>query len=247
MDNGVIWRLVIVAICSYLIGNFNSAITISKLKGGDVRKMGSGNPGTMNMSRNYGLKIGLLVFFLDVLKGVIPAFIAGIWFSHLSSVSPLSQPIHILARLCAGFFAVIGHVFPAFYKFKGGKGIATTLGALFVSEWWFVWVAGFFAIVYIFVTKMGAMGSFIATAPTAIFTSIKLYFNYYQPLVNCGGTIVYYVWCNIFIIGFIALTWFAHRENIKRLLYGEEHDTAWLQMIKDKKLKKKYLKENVGK
>ena len=71
-----IFILVIFAIGSYLFGNVNWAIIISKTKNKDIRKMGSGNPGTLNMSRNLGLKFGLLTFFLDIMKGVLPTLIA---------------------------------------------------------------------------------------------------------------------------------------------------------------------------
>ena len=240
------WRYVIVAVCAYLVGNFNSAITISKLKHKDIREMGSGNPGTMNMSRNFGLKIGLLVFALDVLKGILPTLVAGIVFSFFKSDFK-GQPIVEFARLVAAFFAVLGHVFPAFYKFKGGKGIATTIGALFVCEWYFILIFGACAIAYIFVTKMGAMGSFIATAPTAIFASIRLYYDYYVPALSLGIDNTCFILCNVFLLAIISLTWIAHRENIKRLLWGEEHDTNWLQMIKDAKLKSKYKKQKVDK
>ena len=74
MTNWII--LVIMAIASYLLGNINNAVMISKFKKSDIRKMGSGNPGTLNMSRNFGLKLGLLVFFLDILKGAIPTLVA---------------------------------------------------------------------------------------------------------------------------------------------------------------------------
>jgi len=69
------WVLLLLALGSYLIGCFNNAIMISKLKKSDVRKLGSGNPGTLNMSRNFGLKLGLLTLFLDMLKGVIPTLV----------------------------------------------------------------------------------------------------------------------------------------------------------------------------
>ena len=74
--------LVIFAVFSYFIGNINWAIFISKLKKTDIRTMGSGNPGTLNMSRNFGLKLGLLTFFLDILKGAIPTLVAFFFFKN---------------------------------------------------------------------------------------------------------------------------------------------------------------------
>ncbi len=240
------WKFLIVAVFSYLFGNFNSAITISRLKKQDIRGIGSGNPGTMNMSRNFGLKIGLLVFVLDVLKGVIPTLTAKLVFVALYGETFSGQPIGVAAELVAGFFVVFGHVFPAAYRFKGGKGIASTIGVLAVCNFRFSLISCACALAFIFITRMGAVGSFIATAPTAIASCVRLYYDYYVVEIQSGINTGYYVMSCVLLFAIIALTWIAHRENIKRLLSCEEHDTNWLQMLKDLILKKKIKKQKSG-
>ena len=127
------WQFLLLAIGSYLMGNINFAIIISKLKKKDIRTLGSGNPGTLNMSRNFGLKIGLLTLVLDIFKGAIPTFIGFIIYRNTYFVGT-SLSIELLAKVGCGFFAVLGHVFPVFMKFKGGKGIATTIGVFAVCN-----------------------------------------------------------------------------------------------------------------
>lgn len=238
------WQFLILAICSYLIGNVNFAIIISKLKGNDIRKVGSGNPGTLNMSRTFGLKIGLLVLVLDILKGVVPTLIGyllynGYYFNHTT------LPISLIAKVLCGFFAVLGHVFPAFMKFKGGKGIATTIGVFAVCNIWVALISGALAIGFIMMTEVGSMGSFIATTPGAIATCLSVYKNYILASSITEGQIVAASITNLLVVGIIFLTWYAHRQNIRRLLAGKEHPTNWLQMLKEARIKKKANKDKI--
>ena len=233
------WAFALIAVVSYLFGNVNTAILISKAMKRDIRKEGSGNPGTMNMSRVFGVKIGLLVLVLDILKGVIPTLISGLFFGD-ALVEGTTLPVSLLARYCAGFFVVLGHIFPVFYKFKGGKGIASTIGVFLVTEWYIAVIFGVVALLFIFITRIGSMGSFLATTPPAIYACIDIYNRYYKLAEDVNNVyIAYFIVINLFILGIVVLTWFAHRQNIERLLSGDEHPTNWLQMIKDLKLKKK--------
>ncbi|MGN1208321.1 MAG: glycerol-3-phosphate acyltransferase, partial [Christensenellales bacterium] len=106
----------------YLIGNISFARMLSKKMHNDITKLGSGNPGTMNMARNFGFGIGLLNLVLDIAKSVIPClcalFVAKAYFPHLTNILVYST----------GFAIMIGNMFPVFYKFKGGKGVAVVLG-----------------------------------------------------------------------------------------------------------------------
>ena len=103
--------LVIFAIGSYFFGNINWALIISKIKKTDIRKLGSGNPGTLNMSRNLGLKAGLLTFFLDIMKGVLPTLIAFFVFRKQYFKYSSFQIVDFAIFLC-GFCAVLGHIYP---------------------------------------------------------------------------------------------------------------------------------------
>ncbi len=243
--------LAIFAVCSYLFGNINWAIIISKLKKMDIRKLGSGNPGTLNMSRNLGLGIGLLTFFLDVMKGVVPVlvvyFITRNRFFHGTIFCVSDFGIY----LC-GLSVVLGHIYPVFFKFKGGKGIASTIGVFLVCssvcgwEWSIVaFMAIVAATVFIYLTEFGAMGSFIAITPPAIGCSIRLFLTYAN--VSDSAVMVFHVVTNLVIFAICLFTWFAHRHNIKRMLAGEEHPTSIKEMVVKMKAKKaaaKALEEN---
>ncbi len=238
------WILIILAVGSYLIGCFNNAIMISKLKKSDIRQVGSGNPGTLNMSRNFGLKFGLLTLFLDMLKGLIPAII-GFFVLRGRQLTTVEFDLGDLGIYLCGFFAVLGHIYPVFYKFKGGKGIATTIGVFLASsiltgwEWFVVELMSLTAaVLFIYFTEYGAMGSFIAITPPAVGASIRLFLLYGMA----SDIVPFYITANMLIFGICFITWFAHRKNIERMLAGEEHPTSIREMIvkmREKKAAKK--------
>ena len=232
------WQFLLLAIGSYLMGNINFAIIISKLKKSDIRKLGSGNPGTLNMSRNFGLGIGVLTLVLDIIKGALPTFIGYIIYKDMYFVGT-SLPINQIAMVGCGFFAVLGHIFPVFMKFKGGKGIATTIGVFAVCNPLVALISGALAIAFILITEIGAMGSFIATTPGAIVACYSVYKYYIQAQsITLLNSILAGI-TNLFIVSIILLTWYAHRKNINRMLTEEEHPTNWLQMIREAKIKRK--------
>lgn len=232
------WSFALLIIGAYLLGSVNNAIIYSRILGKDIRKLGSGNPGTMNVSRTLGLKAAVLILVLDICKGVIPTLIASLAFSdEVFEFSTL--PVREMAKYMAGFFVVLGHIFPCYYKFKGGKGIATTIGVFLVCDTFVAVIFAIVALLFILSTGIGSMGSFLATTPPAIFASLRIYTDYLEQEPVMEYRIIYLVFVNAFILGIVALTWIAHRQNIKRLLSGDEHPTEWLQMIKDIKLKKK--------
>lgn len=236
--------LIIFSVLSYLLGTMNWAVFISKLKKNDIRKLGSGNPGTLNMSRNFGLKIGLLTFFLDVMKGALPSLIAYFVFTQRGTFANTDFRVVDFAVYLCGACAVIGHVFPVWFKFKGGKGIATTIGVLVVCEC-SMWPAGIAvslmaivaAVVFIYFTEFGAMGSFIATVPSAVSGAIRLSLRY-GTIGHITSGLAYYIITNMFIFMVCFITWYAHKKNIKRMLAGEEHPTSIKEMVIKMKAKK---------
>ncbi len=234
--------LVVFAVCSYLFGNINWALIISKTKKTDIRNIGSGNPGTLNMSRTFGLKTGLLTFFLDVLKGALPTLIAFFVFKGKYFESSSFAVSDFAIYLC-GFSVVMGHIYPAALKFKGGKGIASTIGALVVCEsvhgfnWALIVIMALVcAVLFIYFTEFGAMGSFIAITPPAISGGIRLFLCYQH--INDGYTQVFYIVTSMLILLICFFTWFAHRKNIKRMLSGDEHPTSIKGMVVKARLKK---------
>ncbi len=240
--------LAIFAVVSYLIGSINWSIIISKSQKKDIRSMGSGNPGTLNMSRNFGLKFGLLTFLLDVLKGAVPTLVAFFVFKNYTFKNS-SYFVSDLAIYLIGFCVVIGHIYPIFLKFKGGKGIASTIGVLVVSlsvhgiGWASIAIMSLVAaVLFIYFTEFGAMGSFIAITPSAIGGSIRLFLEYSH--VRTDNTIIFYAVTNILIFLICFFTWFAHRKNIERMLAGDEHPTSIKGMVVKNKLDKLKKKEN---
>ena len=241
------WLLLIFGVASYLFGNINWALIISKLKKTDIRKLGSGNPGTLNMSRNLGLKIGLLTFFLDIMKGVIPSLVI-FFVSGERKFAGTEFIVADFAIFLCGFCAVLGHIYPIFLKFKGGKGIATTIGVFLVctSVYGWMWavitiMALVGAVLFIYFTEFGAMGSFVAITPPAVGSCIRLFLTYSKSTEVADTT--FHIFANMFIFAICFFTWLAHRRNIERMLAGEEHPTSIKEMVVKAKLKKAQAKQ----
>lgn len=238
--------LIICAILSYLIGSINWSIIISRSLNKDIRLLGSGNPGTLNMSRNFGLKFGLLTFLLDVLKGAIPTLVVFFIFRNFTFYNSVFV-VSDFAIYLVGLSVVLGHIYPIFLKFKGGKGIASTIGVLVVSlsvhglGWASIAIMSLVAaVVFIYFTEFGAMGSFIAITPSAIAGCIRLTLIYGKILGD--KTVLFHTVTCLFIFTICLLTWYAHRKNIERMLAGDEHPTSIKSMVvksKAEKLKKK--------
>ena len=229
------WQLIVIAAVCYLCGCFNFALIISRLKHRDITKMGSGNPGTMNMSREFGWKVGLTTFFFDALKAGFPCLVLHlIYKGYVFLGTEIS--VSDFMRYFGGLFVVIGHIYPFMLKGKGGKGIASTLGLFWVGlaceNAWFALIVFTFLIgiiLFIFVTEWGALGSLLGVTGLSIVQLVIFYLHYAKILVNA------YLVC-LFLIVFLinVLTWFAHRANLRRLFSGEEHRTSMKKIIKKK-------------
>lgn len=215
------------AVACYLIGCFNFAVLISKFKKTNIREMGSGNPGTMNMTRSLGLKFGALNFFCDLFKGGFPTLAAYFLFKNYY-FEGTEILVSDFSRYFFGVFVVLGHIFPVNMKFKGGKGIASTMGiflfGLPCDRWWYVFIVVAFLLgilLYIVFTEWGSMGSLIGVSALSIFQFVIFFVRYTDTPVNVWYV---FIFVNLFVLNF--LTWFAHRKNILRLFAGEEHRTV---------------------
>ena len=199
---------VIVAIIAYLIGSINFSIIISKkMAGFDVREKGSGNAGTTNMLRSVGKRAAALTLLCDVLKGIISigiAILAGILVKNLDKA--------LLVQLSA-ITVVLGHTFPIFFEFKGGKGVATSLGVLLMVNWQIGLICLVFAVALIALTRMVSLGSVGA----AILYPVLVMFIHTNYTVSEGSGYL------IFSIVLAILVAFNHRANIKRLMNGTEN------------------------
>ena len=202
---------IIIAIVAYLIGSVSFSVIFSKkFAGFDVREKGSKNAGTTNVLRTVGKKAAVLTLLCDVLKGVVAvliAFLIGLWVEGVNRA---------LLLQIAGICVVLGHLFPIFFKFKGGKGVATSLGVLLTINWQIGLICLVFAIVIMALTKMVSLGSIMAAILFPVLT-IFIGQNYLVPDAN-------YV---VFGIILAALVVFLHRTNIQRILEGKENKLSF--------------------
>ncbi len=207
---------IIIAIIAYLIGSINFSILISKKKAGyDIRQKGSGNAGTTNMLRNLGKKYAAITLICDVLKGVVAIGIAIIVGNILGDTNKA-----LLVQI-AGVAVVIGHTFPIFFGFKGGKGVATSLGILLMTNWQLGLICLVFALVLMALTRVVSMGSIAAAILYPILTLFVGGGHYIVESSGLGnGYFIYSVILAVIVI-------FNHRENIKRILSGTENKISF--------------------
>ena len=207
---------IIMAIIAYLIGSINFSIIISKkMAGFDVREKGSGNAGTTNMLRSVGKKAAAITLVCDILKGVVSIVIAII-------IGNISKNLdkELLLQI-AGIAVVLGHTFPIFFGFKGGKGVATSLGVLLMSNWQIGLICLIFALVLMALTRMVSLGS---CAAAVLFPVLTLFINqHYTVLTEGKNGNVYFVYSVILAI----IVLYNHRENIKRILSGTENKLSF--------------------
>ncbi len=207
---------IIVAVIAYLIGSINFSVLISKkMAGFDVREKGSGNAGTTNMLRSVGKKAAAITLICDILKGVVSIVIAII-------VGNIAKNLdrELLLQI-AGIAVVLGHTFPVFFGFKGGKGVATSLGVLLMSNWQIGLICLVFAVVLMALTRMVSLGS---CAAAVLFPVLTLFINqHYTVLTDGKSGRVYFVYSVILAI----IVLYNHRSNIKRILNGTENKLSF--------------------
>ena len=203
---------ILVAIIAYAIGSVNFSIIFSKkFAGFDVREKGSGNAGTTNMLRSVGKGLAALTLICDILKGVVSIVIAIIVGNIVKNLDR-----ELLLQI-AGIAVVIGHTFPIFFGFKGGKGVATSLGVLLMSNWQIGLICLVFALVLMALTRMVSLGS---CGAAVLFPVLTLFINqHYTVLTEGKSGRVYFVYS--IILAIIVL--YNHRSNIKRILNGTEN------------------------
>ena len=203
---------IIMAIIAYLIGSVNFSVIISKkVAGFDVREKGSGNAGTTNMLRAVGKKAAAVTLICDVLKGVIAIGIAIILGNIVKDINR-----ELLIQV-AGIAVVLGHTFPVFFGFKGGKGVATSLGILLLSNWQIGLICLVFGIVLIILTRMVSLGS---CAAAVLFPVLTLFINeHYTVLTEGKSGSTYFIYSVILAV----IVLYNHRSNIKRILSGTEN------------------------
>ena len=194
---------IIAIVIAYLIGSISFSVIFSKkFAGFDVREKGSKNAGTTNVLRTVGKRAAIITLVCDILKGVVAILIAIIISKIWNNVD-----IEILKYL-AGFFVVLGHTFPIFFEFKGGKGVATSLGVLLTLNYKIGLICLIFALIIMAFTKIVSIGSILAAVLYPILT------------IFMGETKFL---CIIISFLITSLVVFNHRENLKRLRNGTEN------------------------
>lgn len=197
----------------YLFGLFQTAYIYGKLHGIDIRNYGSGNAGTTNTLRVLGTKAGLIVLFGDIMKCILAVVITGLLFDK-------SHPEMLyLLKMYAAAGAILGHNFPFYLKFKGGKGIAATAGLILSFHPYLIPLGVVLFFGAFFITHYVSLGSLLVYAGFMIELVIlgqRGVFGMTQPLLN-----------EMYIIaaGLTVMAYYKHRENIKRLLSGTERKT----------------------
>ena len=202
---------IIMAIIAYLIGSVNFSVILSKkMAGFDVREKGSGNAGSTNMLRSVGKKAAAITLICDILKGVVSIGIAILLGNVIENMNR-----ELLLQI-AGIAVVTGHTFPIFFGFKGGKGIATSLGVLLTINWQIGLICLVFALILIALTKMVSVGSISAGILFPVLVAF-INQNYIVPTSNSNWSYL------IFSIIIALLVIFNHRANVQRILNGTEN------------------------
>ncbi len=207
----------LVALCAYLIGSVPFGLILTRLGGyGDIRDIGSGNIGATNVLRTGNKKLAIATLLLDTLKGVAAVLIAGAlvrWYlpdnlpeSCEGDCGEYVERVALTFMYLAGLFALLGHLFPVWLKFKGGKGVATTLGILIaIKPILGIAACGIWLLTAV-ITRYSSLSALVAVAAAAPLA----HFLYHDA--NLTG-----------LCGIVAtLVFFKHRANIQRLLSGEE-------------------------
>jgi glycerol-3-phosphate acyltransferase PlsY len=191
-------------IFAYLLGSIPTAVWYGKIfHGVDVRQHGSGNAGATNSLRTFGRKAGIIVLVIDFLKGFLAVLSAPFLFPDSYQYLPLIM----------GIVAVIGHLYPVFAQFRGGKGVATALGVIAASFPMTVIICILVFVIIVFLTKYVSLGSMVS----ALMFPLQIAFNVWN--INPNHDPYYLAFASVL---FLILV-FTHRHNIQRLMQGTEN------------------------
>ncbi len=221
MITDIIVRAILTASIAYLFGSISFAVIFTRMSSKeDIRQMGSGNAGFTNVLRSVGVVPAVFTLLFDFLKGVIAGFIGRWIFSTIATTdASLLAELTIYGGFIGGIFAIIGHMYPVYFGFKGGKGIVTAASMMAVTDWRvFLLILATFLIVFI-CSRIISLSSITCAALYGFYTFIISYFIEYSN----GTYPLRYVLLTSFLSFFLgAFVIIKHKENIKRLLKGEE-------------------------
>lgn len=212
---------IITAIASYLVGSINTSIILSKsIYGSDIRTSGSGNAGATNMLRTHGTGMAVATLICDILKGTLMVILAK-WLDNIFSVPPVDasfyEEAYIFGNLkyIAAIFVVLGHDFPIFFGFRGGKGVATSLGVVLALDPVCALFMLFSAILIMAVSRYVSLGSITAAALYPFIVFVKLLADNQNPAEHLSYIAMAFILAIILIL--------KHHSNIAKLLRGTEN------------------------
>lgn len=202
-----IWLPMLLCALSYLCGGVPYGYIVGKMRGVDVRTVGSGNIGATNVLRTLGVPAGVAVLLLDTLKGVLPVLAARWLLSSQSSVLVPTNPFVDWWIVAVGLFAVLGHTYTPFLGFNGGKGVATGLGVLFGLNWAVALLSFLLCVLAVWATRFVSVGSIVGALSALVL--IWLWPSEVLPT-------------RLFVTLAALLVVVRHRKNIERLRAGTE-------------------------
>lgn len=218
--------MLLAAIIAYLVGSISFAIIVTKwFTGKDIRTYGSGNAGATNVLRSQGKLPATLTFIGDLLKSMVSVWVGG-WLLQNLQLSPAtvaeagllmydSENLNLIGSYLAGVFCILGHLYPLFFGFRGGKGVMTTLGMMLILDWKSALILLGLFIAILLITRMVSVGSCVAAILLPVMTYVMRTFAYHQEWPTVA-------FCTV-VAGVIAVIILAkHRANIKRIFNGTE-------------------------
>ncbi|WP_412031628.1 glycerol-3-phosphate 1-O-acyltransferase PlsY [Metamycoplasma buccale] len=214
----VIWKYIyinlIIFIIGYLLGSINFGILFSRKQGKDIRTQGSGNAGATNVLRTYGIKIAIIVFVFDLLKSFIPIMIL-----FFVKIYALKNNIFIFP-LIIGFGALFGHIFPLYFKFKGGKGVACFFGIILAFH---IQLFLIFLMIYIFIVLVSKYISLASVISSFIGSSLSLIKYFHVGTLAYMQSYTIYPADSIILIACTILIIFMHFPNYLKLAMHKEN------------------------
>lgn len=220
------WLQTIIAVlAAYLISSVNTSIIVTRIVlHKDIRSMGSGNAGFTNVLRCVGKVPAAITFVGDFLKGVVSVLIA--YFLMFGIQGENADIYRNYIMYLAGLFAVVGHTFPIYYKFKGGKGVVTTFAVMFMTDWRMSVMALLIFAVFFMITGIISVCALINAVALPVNTIVFKFLDYnnvtaaISPMPSPSISFILFSAAITFIIGLLVI--FRHKENIQRLANGTE-------------------------
>lgn len=216
--------MLLAAVVGYLLGSISFAILITRLfSGKDIRDFGSGNAGATNVLRAQGKLPAALTFLGDLGKSMLAVYLGGLFLNAIQ-LSPdpdmtlltyNPENLQIIGSYLAGLCCVLGHIYPVFFGFRGGKGVMTILGMTLILDWRTALLALSVFIIVVLIGRMVSLGSIVAGISLPIITYIMRTFVYHQEWPTVA-------FCIAAMAVITAIAIIKHRENIKRIIAGTE-------------------------